>query len=149
MPKKYQLMTTGYAGETPTSFVTKLREHGIETVVDVRELPLSRKKGFSKSALAEVLQLHGIDYVHHRELGVPKPLRNKLRAKDVALNAYFDAFREHLTEYAPLLDEMYNLAQRSRCCLICVEEYSDECHRSVVAESIVARNGRSVEIVHI
>ena len=32
--------------------VALLAEHGIDTVVDIRELPLSRKPGFSKKALA-------------------------------------------------------------------------------------------------
>ena len=49
-----------------------LREHDIETVVDVRELPLSRKPGFSKKTLAATLNLSGLDYVHISALGLPE-----------------------------------------------------------------------------
>jgi len=50
----------------------------VKTVVDVRELPLSRKKGFSKSAFCDALSAHGIAYLH--ALGCPKPIRNPYKA---------------------------------------------------------------------
>jgi len=48
----------------------------VKTVVDVRELPVSRKKGFSKSAFCAALSAHGIAYLHMPALGCPKPIRN-------------------------------------------------------------------------
>ena len=149
MPKKHVLMTTGYAGETTDSFVAKLRAHGVETIVDVRELPLSRKKGFSKTALADLLGEHNIEYVHRPQLGVPKSERHRLRANDVAIAEYFDEFRGRLTSYPEVLDEIHELALSSTSCLICVEENAEECHRSVVAESIVARGDGSITVKHI
>jgi hypothetical protein len=44
---------------------------------------------------------------------------------------------------------LYGLAIKKRCCLICVEHLSEECHRSVVAEAVASRNGHKVEIHHI
>ena len=46
------VFTIGYEGLDIGAFMSLLAEHGIETVVDIRELPLSRKPGFSKKALA-------------------------------------------------------------------------------------------------
>jgi len=46
------LFTIGYEGLNTDDFMALLFEHGIETVVDVRALPLSRKPGFSKSQSA-------------------------------------------------------------------------------------------------
>jgi uncharacterized protein (DUF488 family) len=52
----------------------------VKTVVDVRELPLSRKKGFSKSAFCAALSAHGMAYLHAPALGCPKPIRNQYKA---------------------------------------------------------------------
>lgn len=49
-------------------------------MVDVRELPLSRKKGVSKSAFGAALSAHGIAYLHAPALGCPKPIRNQYKA---------------------------------------------------------------------
>ena len=54
------MYSLGYEGLDIDDFMSLLSGHGIETVVDVRELPLSRKPGFSKKALANVLNLSGL-----------------------------------------------------------------------------------------
>jgi uncharacterized protein (DUF488 family) len=58
------VFTIGYEGLDIDTFVSMLAEYNIETVVDIRELPLSRKRGFSKTALTGVLNLSGLEYVH-------------------------------------------------------------------------------------
>jgi len=50
------LFTLGYEGLTIEAFIARLQAAQVKTVVDVRELPLSRKKGFSKSASAPPCQ---------------------------------------------------------------------------------------------
>jgi hypothetical protein len=60
MSGAYQLLTIGYAGYDPDSFVARLRDHGVETIVDIRQNPVSRKRGFSKSKLERFLGEHGI-----------------------------------------------------------------------------------------
>jgi uncharacterized protein (DUF488 family) len=67
------LFTLGYEGLTIEVFIARLQAAQVKTVVDVRELPLSRKKGFSKSAFCSVLSTHGIAYLHVPALGCPKP----------------------------------------------------------------------------
>ena len=42
------LFTLGYKGLTIEAFIARLQAAQVKTVVDVRELPLSRKKGFFK-----------------------------------------------------------------------------------------------------
>lgn len=49
--------TSGYEGKTIDGFVRQLKEHGIALLVDIRELPLSRKPGFSKSAIQAALKV--------------------------------------------------------------------------------------------
>jgi uncharacterized protein (DUF488 family) len=148
MPR-HKLFTTGYSGHDLNSFLEVLQSHRIAVVVDVRRNPVSRKKGFSRNALSEFLESNEVKYVHVRELGVPQPLRNQFRDGDCDLIEYLSDFRDYVRRESKALDEVYKLAIAQKCCLLCVEECSDECHRSVVACEVAARNGRTVEIKHI
>jgi uncharacterized protein (DUF488 family) len=143
-----QLLTTGYAGHDLDSFVAKLREHGVETIVDVRQNPVSRKRGFSKSKLEKFLAEHGIRYVHMRELGVPAELRNRLRGGECELDEYFAEFARYLSTHDETLASLQSRASNERCCLLCVESRPEECHRSIIADAIIKRDHR-LRITHI
>jgi uncharacterized protein (DUF488 family) len=149
MPGASQLLTTGYAGHDLESFVTKLRDHGVETIVDIRQNPVSRKRGFSKSKLEKFLAGHGIGYVHLRELGVPVELRNRLRGADCDLDEYFEEFGRYVSTQNNALTVMQSKALQERCCLLCVESRPEDCHRSIVAETLLTRDGGKLEIQHI
>ena len=49
------LFTIGYEKLDQKQFIAYLSNHGVEVVADVRKLPVSRKKGFSKTVLREML----------------------------------------------------------------------------------------------
>jgi len=55
-----QIFTIGYEGKSLDQFVAELRRNRISRVIDVRELPLSRRKGFSKTPLTAALAAAGI-----------------------------------------------------------------------------------------
>ena len=55
-----QIFTFGYEGLALDVFLTRLKQAGVETIIDVRANPLSRKRGFSKRGLAAALQEVGI-----------------------------------------------------------------------------------------
>ena len=65
----------GYEGLALSDLIERLREQGATVVDDVRLNAISRKPGFSKRALAAVLEEAGIRYVHDPRLGNPKPNR--------------------------------------------------------------------------
>jgi len=65
---------------TIEALVARLQAAQVKTVVDVRELPLSRKKGFSKSAFYAALSAHRIAYLHAPALGCHKPIHNQYKA---------------------------------------------------------------------
>ena len=54
------LFTIGYEKLDQKQFIAHLSNHGVEVVADIRKLPASRKKGFSKTALRETLSSKGI-----------------------------------------------------------------------------------------
>ena len=74
-----KLFTIGYIGRTLDDFIDGLLSHGIECLIDTREIPISRKKGFSKSSLEAKLGRAGIAYRHFRLLGSPCLHRHRLR----------------------------------------------------------------------
>jgi uncharacterized protein (DUF488 family) len=141
------LFTIGYQGSTLSEFVERLRAAGVERVVDVRELPLSRRPGFSKSQLAAALTSAGIEYVHVRALGNPKSNRERWRSGDTRGGAV--AFRRHLHDRArAALGELADSVLKETICLLCVEESHLDCHRALVAAAIAERLSR-VTVVHL
>jgi uncharacterized protein (DUF488 family) len=141
------LFTIGYQGSTLSEFVERLRAAGVERVVDVRELPLSRRPGFSKSQLAAALTSAGIEYVHVRALGNPKSNRERWRSGDTRGGAV--AFRRHLHDGArAALGELADSVETETICLLCVEESHLDCHRALVAGAIAERLPR-VTVVHL
>lgn len=48
-----RLYTIGYEGRSLPQFIGLLKERGVQRLLDVRERPLSRRKGFSGTASSE------------------------------------------------------------------------------------------------
>ena len=135
--------TIGYEGIGVEQFFTLLREHNIETVVDVRELPLSRKPGFSKKILAAALNLNGLEYTHLSDLGCPKLIRDRYRS-DANWKRYKEGFLKYLATQEDAIEELAILAATSNCALLCYEADHNFCHRSIVADAVKQRSGMRV-----
>src|ERR1041385_1709025 len=75
-----RIFTIGYEDTTVPEFVAALQKAGVERVIDVRALPLSRRPGFSKSPLKASLEESGIEYLHLKALGTPAEGRAAARA---------------------------------------------------------------------
>ena len=129
------IFTIGYEGLNIDAFVSLLAEHGVDTLVDVRELPLSRKPGFSKKALANVLNSSGREYVHMVGLGCPKPIRDRYR-EDGDWKRYTKGFMKYLKTQDDTIAELSTLAVSKNCALLCYEADSNFCHRSMVADAV-------------
>lgn len=137
------VFTIGYEGTSPREFLSKLRMAGVTTVVDVRELPLSRKHGFSKTALSEALAAAGIGYVHMRELGCPKEIRVRYR-NDRDWAAYTSAFLKYLGTQETSVTELAALCGTTSVALLCYEADPAQCHRTYVARAVVRAGGGPV-----
>lgn len=140
--------TIGYEGIDIDRFLSLLREHAIETVVDVRELPLSRKPGFSKKALADTLNLSGLEYVHLPDLGCPKPIRSRYRA-DGNWKRYTEGFLKYLNTQDEALADLASMAAISNCALLCFEADYNYCHRSMVADAVNQLSGMRVSHIQV
>lgn len=132
------VFTIGYEGLDLDAFMARLAENDIETVVDVRELPLSRKRGFSKNALAGALRQASYEYVHIAALGCPRPVRNRYR-EDGDWQRYTEGFLKYLDTQALAISELSKLVLASNCVLLCYEADYNFCHRSMVANAVHQR----------
>src|SRR5689334_24936877 len=89
----FTLFTAGYQGHNIETFLDLLVSHGVEQLIDVRQLPFSRKPDFSKKRLTAHLASVGIAYTHLAALGTPKPLRDELR-REHDFPAFFAAMQD-------------------------------------------------------
>lgn len=144
--EKMKVFTIGYEGQTIDTFMSLLNEHEIETVVDVREFPLSRKPGFSKKALSTMLNLAGLEYMHMNALGCPKPVRDIYR-EDGSWSRYKIGFLSHLGRQQAAIAQLADLVEKSNCALLCFEADFNFCHRSMVADAVKKHCG--AEVMHI
>lgn len=138
-----RLFTFGYEGLSIDEFVARLKKAGVEKVIDVRELPLSRKKGFSKTAFAIALGRAKINYEHRAVLGCPKPIRARYKA-DRNWKRYERAFIQYLDTQATAIADLAKLSKTAKACLVCFEADFNLCHRSLVARAAAHAGGAGV-----
>ena len=127
------IVSIGYERRDLGVLVDLLTENGVLILVDVRLNPVSRKKGFSKNALASALGEAGIEYRHERELGNPKDNRDPFRR---GLESARQRYLRHLHNGASsVYERLLDLASSSRIALLCYERDHDECHRSCILDA--------------
>jgi uncharacterized protein (DUF488 family) len=139
------LATIGYEAATQAEVIGKLKAAAVEVVIDVRAVAASRRAGFSKTLLAASLADAGIDYVHFRDLGTPKPGRDAARKGHVA--EMHEIFEAHLAEPAAQLQlaKAAGIAAERKTALLCYEADAAGCHRRILAERIRAATGIDVQ----
>lgn len=140
------LFTIGYEGLDLGQFLKLLTHHQIRVLVDVRELPLSRKKGFSKTALSGALAAHGIEYRHLKALGSPKVMRKQLKS-DWDYDAFFSAYDEYLHGQVQAVETLQGIIEADRrVCLLCFEKSHEHCHRSRIAKRVAQKFRRQLTV---
>lgn len=142
-----RIFTIGYEAALLDEFLKTLIAAEVQHLVDVRELPLSRKKGFSKRKLSEALTAVGIRYTHLRDLGDPKAGREAARRGDFKSFRQIFALHMSTSTAKQALSELEAIASQGGACLMCFEKSAIECHRSIVAEAIQKRTG--LEVLHL
>ena len=131
-----RIFTIGYEGTTVPEFVAALQRAGVERVIDVRALPLSRRPGFSKSALRAALGEAGIEYLHLKALGTPAEGRSAARAGRHADMARIYAGQLELPEAIVQSAQMLELAREKPTALLCMEREPEHCHRTLLLRAV-------------
>ena len=140
-----KIFTIGYEGTTVPEFVSALKGAGVERVIDVRALPLSRRPGFSKTPLRGALEEAGIEYVHLKALGTPSEGRTAARAGRHSGMERIYAGQLELPEAMAQSAQMLELAREKPSALLCMEREPAHCHRTLLLNAVAA----DAEVVHL
>jgi len=143
------IFTIGYEGASLGGLLSALEHNDVDHVIDVRLTPLSRKNGFSKTALASAVRKSGMRYSHRPELGCPKDIRTRLEATG--------DFSEYAESYANRVlsrrtAEVGRLAREGRSrhiCLLCFEADAARCHRGLIAARAGKVSQGATRFVHL
>ena len=119
-------------------FIAALQQAGVKRVIDVRALPLSRRPGFSKTAVKGALGEAGIEYLHLKALGTPADGRAAARAGRHADMARIYAGQLELPEAMAQSAQMLELAREKPSALLCLERDPTHCHRSLLLDAMAA-----------
>ncbi len=142
------LYTIGYQGLSQEDLFNRLVSNGVQVVIDVRAIPHSRKKGFSKKGLASRSVELGLRYEHLGSLGTPEDIRSEYK-----LNGDFGEFAalylNKLSGEDNTLRDLSNQIEDAVCCLLCYEKAASECHRSLVATEIAKRVTVPLQVCHL
>lgn len=127
--------TVGYEGLSVAALLEALKEARVETLIDVRERPLSRKAGFSKGALSKAVGEAGLHYIHIGALGSPASARNSFK-KDGDFAKLRRAYLTHLRKQSAAIGELEGLLVGGPCALLCYEREVAECHRGFLCAEL-------------
>lgn len=140
-----RVFTIGYEAATVQEFLSALKAAGVERVIDVRALPLSRRPGFSKTPLRAALEEAGIEYVHLKALGTPAEGRAAARAGRHADLVRIYAGQLELPEAMVQSAQMQELAAEKPSALLCFEREPTHCHRNLLLKAVAP----DAEVVHL
>lgn len=141
------MMTVGHSTLSIEAFLRALQDNGVETLVDVRRFPGSRRHPqFGQGALFASLKEVGIRGIGCGEGlgGRRKPIRDSVNTgwRNESFRGYADymqteAFRREI-------DWLVNLPEIDKTVVMCAEALPWRCHRSLIADAVLAR-GMAVE----
>jgi uncharacterized protein (DUF488 family) len=136
-----EIFSIGHSVHEWDGFLSLLRRHQIERLVDVRTTPKSRRlPHFNQEALGPALRDEGIDYSHMPELGGwrrPMPGSPNLGWKSGGFQGYADYMGT--PEFESALERLIRLAQASVTGYICAEGRWWQCHRRLISDALVVR----------
>lgn len=144
------IFTIGHSTRPIAEFLDLLRANAIRQLLDIRTIPKSRRNPqFNTDALAAALAAAGIRYLHMKDLGgLRHPARDSINLG--WRNASFRGYADYMQtpEFAQALDRAVHLAREaSPTVLMCAEAVPWRCHRSLVADALVVRGIRVLEII--
>ena len=128
------IYTLGTSTRSLEEFISLLRGHDIEVVVDVRRFPSSKFEYFSEGKLAELLDEAGFGYIAMgQELGGYR-------------KGGYQAFTA-TTEFREAVNRLEELALSRRATIICAERLPWRCHRRFIAFELERRGWQVIHII--
>jgi len=140
------MLTIGHSTLAIEAFLRALKENVVETLVDVRRFPGSRRHPqFSQVALFRSLEEAGIRGVWREGLGGRRPaVPGSVNTgwKNESFRGYADYMQT--AAFTTEIDWLVGLKEIDRTVVMCAEALPWRCHRSLIADAVLAR-GLAVE----
>ena len=143
-----KLLTVGHSNRPIDAFTAMLSDAGVRRLVDVRAHPRSRRwPQYDGEALARSLAAHGVEFVWRGDAlgGFRQPSAD---SPNVALRGAFRGFADHMAspQFAAAIDLLVSEAAQTPLVIMCAEKLPSDCHRSLIADYVLARG---VDVVHL
>ena len=142
------IFTIGHSIRPLDELLAMLREYSIDTLIDVRALPRSRRNPqFNQETLAAALQEAGIAYRNPKVLG---GMRAELQGAESPNLFWKTGGFRNFADYAmtPLfrvaLTKLEDLSVDHRPAIMCAEAHWTKCHRRIITDYLLA-DGFAVE----
>jgi len=143
------LYTIGHSTRTLDELIAVLHAHSIQTLVDIRSFPMSKRlPHFNRESLEKSLAIAGIRYIWMKELG---GRRKKIRddSPNVGLrNTSFRNYADYMLtdEFEKAVTELIDIAEHSRAAYMCAERVYFKCHRMLVSDWLTLHGHKVLHI---
>jgi uncharacterized protein (DUF488 family) len=148
-PQGVTVYTVGHSTRPFERFAELLEREGVRCIADVRTFPASRRHPqYNAEPLAAALAARGVDYVHLPGLGGRR--RPRPDSPNTAWrNEGFRGYADHMAtpEFRAALDALVEIAAAQPTAVMCAEAVPWRCHRSLIADALVARGHRALHIL--
>jgi hypothetical protein len=149
LPTPLIVMTVGHSTRPVKEFIYLLKAHRVSRLVDVRTIPRSRHNPqFNRTQLSAALHSARLHYRYMPGLGGFR------RARPDSLNtgwrnASFRGFADYMQtpDFGKSLDDLIDLAKSEQTAIMCAEAVPWRCHRSLIADALLARGIEVREII--
>jgi uncharacterized protein (DUF488 family) len=142
------VFTIGHSTRPIEAFIRLLKDHRVQRVIDVRTIPRSRHNPqFNRDQLSPALHRARIHYRYMPGLGGLRRARRdsiNLAWRNASFRGYADYMQT--STFRESLDRCTTLAKRERVVLMCAEGVPWRCHRSLIADALLARGIEVSEI---
>ena len=135
------LYTVGHSTRPFEDLLSTLQAHAIQTLVDIRAFPMSRRlPQFNRESLEKTLSPDGINYVWMKALGGYRKKTLEDSPHIGLRNASFRNYADYMLtpDFGNAIAELVTLAERSPTAYMCAERVYFRCHRMLVSDWLVA-----------
>ena len=128
------IFTLGSSTRPLDEFLSLLKQHGTQRVVDARRFPTSRFQHFKRENLKSVLEEEGFKYTYSGD----------------RLGGYRKGgYQDYTTtpNFKPAVDFLEELASASKTAMMCVEKLPWRCHRRYISLELESRGWKVIHII--
>jgi uncharacterized protein (DUF488 family) len=142
-------LTIGHSNRSIDDFLELLQEQDISLLIDVRRFPHSRRyPHFDITALSESLRACGMGYEHWEVLGGRRPVLEGSVNTGWRV-AGFQGYADYMgtPPFQNAIERLQELGQGQQLALMCAEAVPWQCHRQLIADALLARGARVLDIL--